>query len=318
MCAIVAHMRIGVFVSETSAEQTGVDALLTDAANADADGFATAWVPHIPWSFDALSAVTMAAAVTSRIELGTAVVPTYSRHPLAMAQQALSAQAVARGRATLGIGPSHPVVVEGMYGLSYEHPIRHVREYVDVLDAAFAGSGQVDHDGELYRVHAMLRVPDADSMPILLAALAPLMLRLAGERTDGTITWMADERAHAEHVVPRLASAAESAGRPAPRVVAGLPIAVHDDADAARERAAKLFAVYTQIPTYQRILDRGDASGPPDVCIVGDEAAVTARLRSYRDAGVTDLAATIFGVGDDRVASRRRTWELLASLAPEL
>ncbi len=318
MCAIVAHMRIGVFVSETSAEQTGVDALLADAANADADGFATAWVPHIPWSFDALSAVTMAAAVTSRIELGTAVVPTYSRHPLAMAQQALSAQAVARGRATLGIGPSHPVVVEGMYGLSYEHPIRHVREYVDVLDAAFAGSGQVDHDGELYRVHAMLRVPDADSMPILLAALAPLMLRLAGERTDGTITWMADERAHAEHVVPRLASAAESAGRPAPRVVAGLPIAVHDDADAARERAAKLFAVYTQIPTYQRILDRGDASGPPDVCIVGDEAAVTARLRSYRDAGVTDLAATIFGVGDDRAASRRRTWELLASLAPEL
>jgi len=205
-----------------------------------------------------------------------------------------------------------------MYGLSYEHPIRHVREYVEVLDATFAGSGQVDHDGDLYRVHAMLRVPDADSMPILLAALAPLMLRLAGERTDGTITWMADERAHAEHVVPRLAAAAESAGRPAPRVVAGLPVAVHDDADAARERAAKLFAVYTRIPTYQRILDRGDASGPPEVCIVGDEAAVTARLRSYRDAGVTDLAATIFGVGDDRVASRRRTWELLASLAPEL
>jgi F420-dependent oxidoreductase-like protein len=318
MCAIVARVRIGVFVSETSADQTGVDALLASAAGADADGFATAWVPHIPWSFDALSALTMAAAVTSRIELGTAVVPTYSRHPLSMAQQALSTQAVARGRATLGIGPSHPVVVEGMYGLSYEHPIRHVREYVDVLDAAFAGSGQVDHDGELYRVHAMLRVPDADSMPILLAALAPLMLRLAGERTEGTITWMADERAHAEHVVPRLTAAAESAGRPAPRVVAGLPIAVHDDADAARERAAKLFAVYTQIPTYQRILDRGDASGPPEVCIVGDEAAVTARLRSYRDAGVTDLAATIFGVGDDRVASRRRTWELLASLAPEL
>jgi F420-dependent oxidoreductase-like protein len=311
-------MRIGVFISETSADQTGVDALVRSAAAADADGFATAWVPHIPWSLDALSAVTIAAGPTSRIELGTAVVPTYSRHPLAMAQQGLSAQAAAGGRAVLGIGPSHPIVVEGMYGLSYEHPIRHVREYVDVLDAAFAGTGQVDHDGELYQVHAMLRVPGADTMPVLLAALAPLMLRLAGERTAGTITWMGDERAHAEHVVPRISAAADGAGAPAPRVVAGLPVAVHDDADAARERAAKIFAVYTQIPTYARILDRGDASGPADVCVVGDEAAVTRRLRAYRDAGVTDLAATIFPVGDDSAASRRRTWELLASLAPEL
>jgi F420-dependent oxidoreductase-like protein len=311
-------MRIGVFVSETSAEQTGVDALLAAAAAADAAGFSTAWVPHVPWSLDALSAVTMAAGATSGIELGTAVVPTYSRHPLAMAQQALSAQAFAQGRAVLGIGPSHPVVVEGMYGLSYEHPIRHVREYIDVLDAAFAGKGQVDHDGDLYRVHAMLRVPGAETMPVLLAALAPLMLRLAGERTAGTITWMADERAHAEHVVPRITAAAEAAGRAAPRVVAGLPIAVHDDADAARDRAARVFSVYTQIPTYQRILDHGDAAGPADVCIVGDEAAVTRRLRSFRDAGVTDLAATILAVGDDRDASRRRTWELLVSLAPEL
>jgi alkanesulfonate monooxygenase SsuD/methylene tetrahydromethanopterin reductase-like flavin-dependent oxidoreductase (luciferase family) len=144
------------------------------------------------------------------------------------------------------------------------------------------------------------------------------MLRLAGERTAGTITWMADERAHAEHVVPRITAAAEAMGAATPRVVAGLPVAVHDDADAARERAARLFAVYTQIPTYQRILDRGDASGPADVCLVGDEAAVTARLHAYRDAGVTDLAATIFAVGDDREASRRRTWDLLASLAPQL
>lgn len=311
-------MRIGVFVSETSAEQTGVDTLLSTAAAADIAGFASAWVPHVPWSLDALSAITMAAAATERIELGTAVVPTYSRHPLAMAQQGLSAQAAARGRATLGIGPSHPVVVEGMYGLSYDQPIRHVREYVEVLNAAFAGTGQIDHDGDRYRVHAMLRVPDADTMPILLAALAPLMLRLAGERTSGTITWMADERAHAEHVVPRITAAAESAGRRAPRVVAGLPVAVHDNVDAGRDRAARAFAVYTQIPTYQRILDRGDASTPADVCVIGDERSVTRRLCSYRDAGVTDLAATILAVGDDRTASRRRTWELLASLAPEL
>jgi F420-dependent oxidoreductase-like protein len=314
-------MRIGIFVSETSAELTDIPSLVENTKAAEAAGFTTGWVPHIPWSLDALTAVTIAAAHTERIELGTAVVPTYSRHPLAMAQQALSTQAAADGRLALGIGPSHQVVIEGMYGLSYEKPIAHVREYVDVLESAFAGTGQVDHDGDLYRVHAMLNVPGATSAPILLAALDPLMLRLAGERTDGTITWMADERAIAEHVVPKITSAAEGAGRPAPRIISGLPVCVHDDEDEARERAAHVFQVYGQIPTYRRMLDRGSGEGPADVCVVGDEAAVEAKLRSHADAGVTELAATIFPVGktsEARASSHQRTFDLLASLAPEL
>ena len=311
-------MRIGIFISETSGASTGVAGLRDAAVEAEQAGFSTAWVPHIPWSFDALTALTIAASVTEHIELGTAVVPTYSRHPLSMAQQALSTQAASGDRLALGIGPSHAVVVEKMYGLSYDAPIRHVREYVEVLNQALGGAEQVDFDGDLYSVHAPLRVPDAAPVPILLAALAPLMLRLAGERTAGTITWMGDERAHAEHVVPRVSAAAASAGRPAPRVVAGLPIAVHDDTTEARERAARIFAVYTHIATYQRILDRGEASEPADVCIIGDEATVERRLRSYADAGVTDLAATVFGVGADRGASVRRTKDLLASLAPEM
>jgi len=311
-------MRIGIFISETSGDSTGVAGLRDAAVEAEQAGFSTAWVPHIPWSFDALTALTIAASVTEHIELGTAVVPTYSRHPLSMAQQALSTQAASGDRLALGIGPSHAVVVEKMYGLSYDAPIRHVREYVEVLNQALGGAEQVDFDGDLYSVHAPLRVPDAAPVPILLAALAPLMLRLAGERTAGTITWMGDERAHAEHVVPRVSAAAASAGRPAPRVVAGLPIAVHDDTTEARERAARIFAVYTHIATYQRILDRGEASEPADVCIIGDEATVERRLRSYADAGVTDLAATVFGVGADRGASVRRTKDLLASLAPEM
>jgi alkanesulfonate monooxygenase SsuD/methylene tetrahydromethanopterin reductase-like flavin-dependent oxidoreductase (luciferase family) len=156
---------------------------------------------------------------------------------------------------------------------------------------------------------------------VLLAALAPLMLKLAGERTDGTITWLADERAIAEHVVPRITAAAESAGRPAPRIISGLPVCVHDDESAARERAAHAFQVYGQIPTYRRMLDRGDADGPADVCIAGDETSVRAQLRSHADAGVTELAATIFPVGstpEARAESRQRTFDLLASLAPEL
>ncbi len=206
-------MRIGLFVSDTSSERTGIPELLDVARWAEDSGLATAWVPHIPWSLDALTALALVGQVTSRIELGTAVVPTYPRHPLALAQQALSTQAACDGRLLLGIGPSHPVVVENMHGLSYEKPVRHVREYLDVLDRAFAGPGQVSYSGELYNVNALLDVPGGSPVPIMLAALAPLMLKLAGSRTHGTITWMADERAHAEHVVPRITAAAEEAGQ---------------------------------------------------------------------------------------------------------
>jgi 5,10-methylenetetrahydromethanopterin reductase len=311
-------MRIGIFISETSAERTTVDDLLERAAWAEANGFATGWVPHIPWSLDALTALTLAGRATTRIELGTAVVPTYPRHPLALAQQALSTQAVCGGRLALGIGPSHPVVIERMFGLHYDRPASHTREYLQVLGAATNGGGQVTFHGEHFDVDALLDVPGGESMPVLVAALAPLMLRVAGELSAGTITWMADERAIAGHVVPRIHQAARDAGRREPRVVAGLPIAVCDDPDAARARAAHVFSVYEQIPAYRRMLDHGDAEGPAGVAVVGDEATVTARLRSYASAGVTDLAATVFPVGDDSEASRRRTRELLASLAPDL
>lgn len=311
-------MRIGMFIGDAGGRRTDIDALCEAARWCETVGLATGWVPHIPWSLDALTALTIAAGVTERIELGTAVVPTYPRHPLALAQQALSTQAASDGRLALGIGPSHPVVIEAMHGLSYDKPVRHVREYLDVLDGAFAtadaGGGQVDYDGETYRVHAMLEVPGASPVPVLLAALAPLMLGLAGTRTTGTITWMADERALAEHVVPTISKAAHEAARPDPRVVIGLPVCVCDDASAGREVAARAYAIYEQIPTYKRILDRGDADGPADVCVVGDERAVEQRLRSFADAGATDLAASVFAVGDDKDASHRRTRELLASL----
>jgi F420-dependent oxidoreductase-like protein len=312
-------MKIGMFIGDAGGARTDIDELCATAQWCERAGLTTGWVPHIPWSLDALTALTLAARVTERIELGTAVVPTYPRHPLALAQQALSTQAASDGRLTLGIGPSHPVVIEAMHGLSYEKPVRHVREYLDVLDGAFAaggsGGGQVDYEGETYRVHALLEVPGSSPVPVLLAALAPLMLRLAGSRTTGTITWMADERALTEHVVPTISKAAEEAGRPEPRIVIGLPVAVCDDPEKGREVAARAYAIYEQIPTYKRILDRGGARGPADVCVVGDERAVERRLRAYADAGATDLAASVFPVGPDKPASLVRTRELLASLA---
>jgi F420-dependent oxidoreductase-like protein len=233
---------------------------------------------------------------------------------MSLAQDALSVQAIAAGRLTLGIGPSHPVVIEKMYGLAYERPAAHTAEYVEVLRRCFAGTGVVDHDGERFRVHATLDVPGAAPVPILVAALAPRMLELTGRLADGTITYWADERAIGDHVVPRITAAAAAAGRPAPRVVVGLPVAVVSDVDAARARAAKLFAAYEAIPTYQRILGRGDAAGPVDVAVIGTEAQVRARLRRFADLGATDLCASVLGLDDDRDASRTATLDVLATL----
>ncbi len=321
-------MRVGLFIGDASGTRTTVDDLVASARAAEAAGFATGWVPHIPWSLDGLTALALAGQVTERIELGTAVMPTYTRHPLAMAQQALSAHAASAGRVTLGIGPSHPVVIATMYGLTYDRPAAHTREYVEVLRRAVdasvaqgphAQSGSdgefVAFDGEFFHVSAMLVVPGAETpMPILVAALAPLMLRLAGEATDGTITYWANERAVGEHVVPRITRAAEAAARPAPRVVVGIPVAVVHDPAAARERAAQLFGAYEAIPTYQRILGRSDAP-PADVAVIGTEEEVLGRLKGFAAAGATDLCAAPLGLDDDREESARRTVALLASAA---
>ena len=310
-------MRIGLFISDVSGEATSVAGLLESARDAEERGFATGWVPHIPWSLDGLTAVALAGQVTDRIELGTAVMPTYPRHPLAMAQQALSTQAAAGGRLALGVGPSHALVIEGMYGLSYEAPARHTREYVEVLRSAFTCTGHVEYHGDFFDFSSMLAVPEATPAPILIAALAPLMLRLAGELTDGTITYWANERAVGEHITPRITRAADAAGRPVPRVVVGVPVALTADRDAARERAQKLFTTYATIPTYQRIMSRGGDARPEDIAIIGSDRDVEARLRAYADAGATDLCAAPLGLDDDRNASRLRTLDLLQSLAPD-
>ncbi len=306
------------FIGDASGLRTSVADLLANAQQAERLGLATGWLPHIPWSLDALTAVALAGQATSRIELGTAVVPTYPRHPLSMAQQALTAQAAAGGRVVLGIGPSHPVVIERMHGLAYEHPARHTAEYVHALKAAFHGTGHVRHAGEFFRIDAMLEVPGSSEMPVLVAALAPRMLRMAGAFADGTITYWANERAIGEHVVPTIAAAAGEAGRPNPRVVVGMPVAVVSDVAAAKERAARLFAGYQGIPAYQRIRSAGGDEELPDIAIIGDEATVTARLRAFADAGATDLAAAVVGLDEDQAKSAQRTIELLASLVTEM
>jgi len=297
--------------------------LVADAEAAERAGFTSIWVPQVPGDFDALTAIALMGAATTRIELGTAVVPIQTRHPVAMAQQVLSSQAVCGGRFTLGLGASHHWIVADMLGLPYDRPARQMRHYLEVVNTALAGPGKIDVENEGYRVHSPIDVTDITPTPVLLAALAPVMLHLAGEQASGTILWMADERAIAEHVVPRITRSAAAAGRPAPRIVAGVPIALcrDDEVDAARAWANQVLGHAEYSPNYQRLLERGDAGDVGDILAAGSESAIVERLQSFADAGVTDLAVRLLPLGSDRdarIESRRRTEAFLASLCPEL
>lgn len=317
-------MRIGLMIGpEKGPHRHKVAQLVADARAAEEAGFTSLWMPQIPGDFDALTAITLIGGATERVELGTAVLPIQTRHPIAMAQVVLSVQAVCGGRFTVGLGTSHHWVVDGMLGVPYERPAALMRSYLEVLNAALRGPGKVDVENEHFRVHSPIDVTDLAPNPVLLAALGPVMLRLAGEHASGTILWLADERAIAEHVAPRIRQAAAAAGRPAPRIVAGVPIVLcaRDEVDAARAWANKLLGHAEFSPNYERLLEHGDAKDVGDILAAGDESVIAARMRAFRDVGVTDFAVRVLAFGRDRdarIASRRRTIEFVSSLCPEL
>jgi F420-dependent oxidoreductase-like protein len=305
-------MRLGVFFGGSNDVHGHIQAVV----EAEQDGFDGIWLGQI-FGPDVLTVIAMAGEKTSRIELGTSVVPTYPRHPVAMAQQALTTQAATGGRFNLGIGLSHKPVVEGMWGMSYEKPAVHMREYLSVLRPLLK-EGRVSFSGEFFRVIATVQVVAPEPPPVLIAALAPVMLRVAGEMADGTVTFMVGRKTLETHIVPRINSAAEAAGRAEPRVVVALPIAVTDDVDGARERAARSFQVYGALPNYQRMLNIEGAAGPAEVAIVGNEREVEGQLRGIAAAGATDYLADMFPVGDDASASLGRTRALLKTLIGKL
>jgi len=299
-------MRIGIFGGDTA--NGPIDAIVDAARAAADDGFASFWLPQI-FGMDALTALAVAGREVPGIELGTAVVPTYPRHPAMLAAQALTTQAIIGGRLALGIGLSHQVVIESMFGLSFDKPARHMREYLEIL-VPLVHSGSVSFAGETLTGHVGLDVKGATPFPILVAALGTKMLELAGTVADGTVTWMTGPATIESHIVPTITVAAERAGRPAPRVGVGLPVCVTDDEAAARERAASLFEIYGTLPSYRAMLDREGAGGPSDVALVGDEAAVGAQVERLASVGATDLVANVFGSSGER----DRTRALLRSL----
>ncbi len=312
--------RIGLMVGpERGRYAAKVERMRADARWADEAGLDTVWIPQIPDEFDALTAAALVGDATSRIEIGTAVVPVQPRHPVALAQQVLSVQAACRGRLSLGLGVSHHWIIDEMMGLPYEHLVTTMGAYLDVLDQALTGPGTVEVENDLFRIHQPLDVTDVAPTPVLLAALGPRMLELCGTRTAGTILWMADERAVATHVVPALARAAEAAGRAMPRVVAGVPICLclDEEIPAAVQRTNRILAEAEVSPNYQKLLEHGDARAVGDILAAGSETTIEKRLQGFADAGVTDVSVRVVPIGtgrDELIASSTRTRDFLASL----
>lgn len=281
-------MQIGVFSQEPT-----VTALVDRARDVAARGFGSLWVPQI-FDLDAMTALAVVAHEVPGIRLGTAVVPTFPRHPMVMAAQARTVHQVSEAGFTLGIGLSHQIVIESLLGMDFSKPVRHLREYLSILmpllhdeTAAFAGE-------TLTANNVALTIPDSTPVPVVVAALGPQLLKLAGTRTEGTVTWMTGPKTIAEHVGPSIRAAAADAGRPDPRVVVALPVAVTDDEAGAREKAATTFSVYGFLPSYRAMLDREGAEGPADVAIVGDAATVKAAVEAVFESGATEFVAVPF------------------------
>ena len=304
-------MRIGNFIGTMGAADT-VQGQAQQAVEVEADGFDSLWTAQVA-GVDALTMLALAGDRTSSIELGTAVVPTYPRHPMALAQQALTTQAASGGRLLLGIGLSHKPNVEGRWGLSFHAPAQHMDEYLTVLNSLMQ-TGSVDFQGSHFNVSGEIQRMTDTPPTVCVAALAPRMLRIAGERASGTITWMVGPKTLDEHIVLRITSAAENAGRPVPRVCVGLPVCVTDDRQAGFEAASVFFGRYGNLPSYRRMLDIEGVESPAEVAIIGNEAEVESQIRALSDAGATDYLASIFPTGDNAEESVSRTRELLKSL----
>lgn len=294
-------MKYGIF---GGAVNTGtIDDVVAQAAAVERDGFASYWAPNI-FGHDALTALAVVGTQVPRIELGTAVVPTYPRHPHAIAQQSHTVAAASGNRFTLGIGLSHKVVIENMFGLSYDKPVRHLREYLNVL-MPLSRNEPANFDGEVYRVHAAVNANGSTGFGVVVAALGEQMLRVTAALADGTLTWCTGPATLAGHTIPTITEAAEKHGRPVPRVIAALPVCVTTDTKAATERAAQEFAAYGALPSYRAMLDREGVAGPAEIAIIGSAAQVQDRIAALADIGVTDFAAVEVGGTPDEIAETR-------------
>ena len=295
-----------------SARTASIDKAVANLAEIHEEGFRRVWTTQMPNEPDALTMISVAGREVPEIEFGTSVLPMQVQHPMLLAQRALTTQAVIGPRLNLGLGLSHQVVTEGMWGVSYKRPVQRTSEFLDGLLPLLNGE-KVSAAGELITTRGALTLADVTAPPVYLAALGPKMLGVAGSRTAGTVTWMTGPKTLRDHIIPTLRAAAEDADRSASdvRTVAMLPVSVTDDVDAARATAAEQFAVYDTLPSYKAMLDREGFTGPVDTAIVGDEATVADRIRELGTFGVDEYVGILF---DRDPEVRARTRALLRTL----
>jgi F420-dependent oxidoreductase-like protein len=296
-------MRISVFgYLADSGDRSPVDGYVARLRQVRGEGFTRMWTAQLPHDPDLLSVMAVAVREVEGIEVAAGVLPIQVQHPMALAQRALTVNLISGGRFVLGLGVSHQRVVENVWGMSWDRPVRRMSEFLDGLLPLLAGDA-ADATGEFTTTRGRLKIPGAPTPPVYVAALGPQMLRLAGRRTGGTVTWLTGPRTLAEHVGPTLRAAAADAGREV-EVVAALPICVTDDAAAARERAAEEFGRYGTLPSYRAMLDREGWAGPEDAALIGTESEVAARIDEMRAAGVDEFTGSPFGSEEQRARSR--------------
>jgi len=298
-------MRIGINGSSLIALGSSVEQISAHAREAEADGFSTYWVAQLATP-DALTALAVIGQSTATIELGTAVISTWPRHPLMLAAQALTTQELCDNRLVLGIGLAHKPTIETMLKIPFERPAKNMDEYLSVLLPALTDR-RVAVTGDIWsgEVEGFPGPPGVTAPAVMLAAMGPRMLALAGARTDGTILWLSGPHTVAEQIRPTLVDAAERAGRPEPRIVASVPVCVTDQPDAVRSMIGGVLDGYNDLPSYRSVMDREGVAGPADVSLVGDEDEVREGLARFAEAGATDFSALEFVTNDDEVARTR-------------
>ncbi|MEU0227137.1 LLM class F420-dependent oxidoreductase [Streptomyces sp. NPDC006284] len=304
-------MTVGVAIDAANAANQ-IDASVRLAGEAAEAGLRSVWFGQT-FGADSPQLAALVGREVPDLHVGTSAIPVFGRHPLTVAGQALTAQAATHGRYHLGLALGTALLTERGFGIPYERPIRRLREFLTVVRQV-TDTGTAEFHGELLTATTPVpaRVPGAETrVPLLVAAMGPQALRASGELADGILPYLAGPRALAEHIVPAVTAAAESAGRPAPRIVALVPGVVTDDAAAAREKAGEQLAFYEQFPSYARVIELSGGRRAVDVAVIGDESAVAAEVRRYRDAGATEVVFTTTDLTGD--ADRRRTWELLGS-----
>ena len=292
-------MRIGVSLDLEGTVDEGVER----ARRLRDRGFRSMWSSQI-FGPDTLTLLAIIGREFPDLDLGTAAVPVQPRHPSMLAAQARTVQDAIGGRFTLGVGLSHQVIVEGLWGIAFDRPVSYLREYLAALAPMLRGE-PVNARGD--RVSAMATGPvgpsDARAPGLVVAALGPKMLALTAAVADGTVLWMTGRRTIAEHIRPTIDAAADLADRARPSIICSLPVVVTDDAEAARAMVNQTFAVYATLPSYRAMLDREGVDDPAGVALIGSREAVLDQLASLADAGVTEFSVVAIGSADERHAT---------------